>query len=33
MKIHVVKKGNIKVKAMGSCPFFVDIPPEASKNK
>lgn len=31
MKIQIVKKGNSKVKAMGSCPFFVDIPPEATK--
>ena len=33
MKIQVVKKGNTKVKAMGQCPMFVDIPPEAGKQQ
>jgi hypothetical protein len=31
MKIQTVKKGNSKVKAIGQCPMFVDIPPEAAK--
>jgi hypothetical protein len=31
MKIQIVKKGNAKVKAIGQCPMFVDIPPEAGK--
>ena len=28
MKIQVVKKGNVKVKAYGTCPYFVDYPPD-----
>ena len=31
MKIQVIKKGNSKVKTMSSCPFVVDVPPEAEK--
>jgi hypothetical protein len=31
MKIQIVKKGSSKVKTMSTCPFFVDIPPEAAK--
>jgi hypothetical protein len=30
MKIVIVK-GNTKVKKIGSCPYLVDIPPEANK--
>jgi hypothetical protein len=33
MKIQIVKKGDSKVKTMSVCPFLVDVPPEASKNK
>jgi hypothetical protein len=31
MKIQVIKKGNSKVKTMSTCPFVVDVPPEAGK--
>lgn len=33
MKIQIVKKGDSKVKTMSVCPYLVDVPPEASKNK
>lgn len=33
MKIQIVKKANTKVKPMAMCPFLVDIPPEAKKDK
>ena len=28
MKIQILKKGNIKVKTYGVCPFLVDYPPD-----
>jgi hypothetical protein len=28
MKIQIVKKGNIKVKPYGVCPWLVDYPPD-----
>ena len=31
MKIQILKKGNVKVKPMALCPYYVEIPPEASK--
>jgi hypothetical protein len=31
MKIQILKKGDSKVKPIGSCPYLVDIPPEATK--
>jgi hypothetical protein len=31
MKIQIVKKGNPKVKPMATCPYLVEIPPEAGK--
>ena len=31
MKIQILKKGNSKVKPMATCPYLVEIPPEASK--
>jgi hypothetical protein len=31
MKIQILKKGDSKVKPMGTCPFLVEVPPEASK--
>ena len=33
MKIVVIKKGNSKVKTMSTCPFVVDVPPEAGKKE
>jgi hypothetical protein len=31
MKIQILKKGNVKVKPMSLCPYYVEIPPEANK--
>ena len=31
MKIQVIKKGNAKVKPMSTCPYVMDVPPEAEK--
>jgi hypothetical protein len=28
MKIQVLKSGNSKAKAYGTCPFMVDVPPD-----
>jgi len=28
MKIQVLKKGNVKVKVMESCPWLIECPPE-----
>jgi hypothetical protein len=33
MKIQIVKKGDSKVKTMSVCPYLVDVPPEAAKDK
>lgn len=32
MKIQVLKSGNNKPSAYGSCPFFVDAPPDGGPN-
>lgn len=33
MKIQIVKKGSNKVKAIASCPFFVDPPDGVDSGK
>jgi hypothetical protein len=33
MKIQVIKKGNSKVKTMSTCPYVVDVPPEAASKE
>jgi hypothetical protein len=31
MKIKIVKKGTVKVKPSGYCPYFLDGPPETQR--
>jgi hypothetical protein len=31
MKIQIIKKGNVSVNTRNTCPFVVDVPPEAEK--